>query len=395
MNKLYCRTYQFILSIVQPLLPWPMPQVIQGADALNTVPSHLKQDNIKKVLIITTAGFIRRGSLEHFFNELNKEGILYAVYSGVLPDPTIDIIEEAVELYSRENCESIIAIGGGSVMDCSKVTAARIAKPTQSIMQMAGLLKIRKKLPPVYAVPTTAGTGSEVTICAVITNGNTHYKYPISDPCLIPKYAILDSSLTCALPAVLTADTGMDALTHAVEAYINKFSSKNSKKYAKDATKIIFANIKTVFRNGKDLSAREQMLKGSYYAGAAFTKAYVGYVHAIAHSVGGIYGISHGHANAIILPVVLEAYGAAVYPALAQLADVVSITGRNSEEKAQNFIQAIRDLNNCFGIPDKLGVIQEKDISEIIKRALKEANPTYPVPIIWDYEKMYSVIKKL
>lgn len=280
-------------------------------------------------------------------------------------------------------------------MDCAKVTGARIVKPKKSVSQMAGLMKIRKELPPLYTVPTTAGTGSETTVAAVVTDSSTHLKYAVSDLCLIPKYAVLDPELTCGLPKNLTAITGMDALTHAVEAYTNKYSSKESRKYALDAVKLIFENLKKAYDNGKNIEVRENMLKASYYAGVAFTRSYVGYVHAIAHAVGGLYGVPHGMANAVILPVVLEAYGEAIYKNLAELADATSVPGKTQMEKAKNFILSIRKMNQSMEIPDKLDSIKKEDIPEIINRAMKEANPSYPVPVIWDKIQFEKVVESL
>ncbi len=392
---IFYRLLQFILSKVQPIIPWRMPELISKEGSIYILPKYLKMEGFKKVLIITTEGFIKRGTLNGLFEKIHNAKIEYVIFNDVKPDPTIECIEEAVKVYRREDCEGIIAIGGGSVMDAAKIVGARIVKPRQSVKEMTGLFKIRKKLPPLYLVPTTAGTGSEVTVAAVITDSSNHYKYPISDTCLLPKFAVLDPILTLGLPKNLTASTGMDALTHAVEAYINKFASKQSKKYAKDAIKIIFDNLIKAYNNGEDIEAREQMLLASYYAGAAFTKAYVGYVHAIAHGIGGLYGVPHGRANAIILPVVLKAYGKAIFKELAELADLVAITGKSDEEKANKFIDAIVTMNIKMDIPNKLGVIREKDIPEIIKRALKEANPAYPVPVIWDYNKLEAVLEKL
>lgn len=305
------RSRQYIFSIIQSLIPWPMPQVISGQGSIYRLPRQIKNDAVKKVLIVTTAGFIKRGSLKGLLDELETENIAYAIFDAVQPDPSVECIEATVNVYRKEACEAIIAVGGGSVMDCAKIVGARIVKPEQNVIQMTGLFKIRKKLPPLYAVPTTAGTGSEVSVSAVITDSSTHYKYPISDTCLIPKYAILDPELTLGLPKSLTAATGMDALTHAIEAYTNKYASRESKEYALDAVRIIFASLTKAYDEGNDAHIRNQMLMGSYYAGAAFTKAYVGYIHAIAHGIGGLYEVPHGYANAVILPVVLQAYGKA------------------------------------------------------------------------------------
>lgn len=395
LRNAYYRVHQYIFSKAIRLIPWRMPTVISGAGSMMKLPMQIKEDGMNKILVITTAGTIKRGSLDPLFAELKKEQIPYEIYDDVQPDPTILCIEAAVNVYHRKDCKAILAVGGGSVLDCAKIVGARAVNPKKSVKKMTGMFKIRKKLPPLYAVPTTAGTGSEVTVAAVITDSESHYKYPISDLCLIPSYAILDPTLTCNLPQSLTASTGMDALTHAVEAYTNRYGSKQSKECAREAVKLIFENLTKAYENGTDLAVRDHMLLASYYAGAAFTKAYVGYVHAIAHALGGLYGVPHGFANAVILPVVLEAYGEAAYPQLAELADAVGIHGKSKKEKAKKFIQAIRRMNRQMGIPTKLHVIKQEDIKEIIKRVQKEANPAYPVPAIWDKKQMQKVIEQI
>jgi alcohol dehydrogenase class IV len=391
----YYRVHQFIFSKAIKLIRWRVPSVITGAGSVMKLPAQMKDDRVTKLLLITTSGTIRRGGLAPLLAELGKEQIAHVIYDQVQPDPTIVCIEEAVIIFQKERCDAILAVGGGSVLDCAKIVGARAVKPNQSVKKMTGMFKIHKKLPLLYAVPTTAGTGSEVTVAAVITDSVSHYKYPISDLCLVPAYAVLDPELTCDMPQHLTATTGMDALTHAVEAYTNKYSSKQSKECAREAVKLIFGNLTRAFENGSDVAVREHMLIASYYAGTAFTKAYVGYVHAIAHALGGLYGVAHGYANAVILPVVLESYGEGVYPQLAELADAVGIRGTSKQEKAKKFIQAIRRMNRQMGIPTKLHVIQQEDQKEIIKRAQKEANPTYPVPVIWNKKQMKKVLEQL
>lgn len=174
---------------------------------------------------------------------------------------------------------------------------------------MKGILRILRKIPTLIAIPTTAGTGSEVTLAAVITNRAKHHKYALMSFPLIPRYAVLDATLTYSLPPHLTAETGMDALTHAVEAYIGRSSTRETRSLALQAVKLVFDNIELAYADSHDHQARENMLHGAYKAGVAFSKSYVGYIHAVAHSLGGQYGTPHGLANAVIMPYVLEAYG--------------------------------------------------------------------------------------
>lgn len=397
LNNAYCRVYQKTMKLAVNFLDWTPPKLLKGAGAVKELPKLIKSEGVNNVLVVTDKGLMGLHLLDSLFEGLEAEGIKYSVFDGVQPNPTIYNIEDALKMYKDNNCEGFIAFGGGSPMDCAKVTAARVVKPKQTPSQMRGVLKVLKKLPPFYAVPTTAGTGSECTIAAVISNPDTHEKNSIMDPVLRPKYAVLDPELTAGLPPHITSTTGMDALTHAVEAYIGKSNTKQTEEDALIATKLVFENIEKAYVNGKDLEARENMLVASYHAGLAFTRAYVGYVHAIAHNLGGMYNIPHGLANAVILPYVLDYFGETAYKRLAELADVAGVSGpaQGDREKAKRFIAAIRDLNTKMNIPDGFEQIKDEDIPLIAERALKEGNPLYPVPKIMNLEECKALIKKL
>ena len=374
---------------------WKEPELLEGDGAVLKLPSFIKNKGIKRVLVVTDKGLMNLHLLDPLFDELKKEGIEYFIYDGVQPNPTIPNIEECKDIYINNQCEGIIAFGGGSPMDCAKAAGARVVKPKQSVRKMRGYLKVHKKLPPFFAVPTTAGTGSETTLAAVVTDPTTHEKNAICDPCLRPKYAVLDPSLTIGLPPHITSTTGMDALTHAVEAYIGKSNVKSTIRYAEEATKLIYDNLEKAYNNGKDVEARKNMLIGSFYAGSAFTRAFVGYVHAIAHNLGGLYGTPHGLANAVILPYVLEWYGDKAYKRLAKLADIIGITKEDMsvEEKGKLFIAEIRRMNKAMNIPEKFDFIKEEDMKTLVKRALKEGNPGYPVPKIMNEKECEEVIR--
>ena len=275
-------------------------------------------------------------------------------------------------------------------MDCAKAVGACIVKPKQSLKKMKGILKVHKKLPLLMAVPTTAGTGSETTLAAVITDGQTRHKYAINDFPLIPRYAVLDPGVTLGLPPFITATTGMDALTHAVEAYIGNSTTYGTQKDALLAVKLIFENIDKAYENGRDAAARRNMLHASFYAGCAFSKSYVGYVHAIAHALGGEYNVPHGLANAVIPPMMLEAYGKTIHKKLAHLAIAAGLADKDTpwEEAAGRFIQAIKDMKKRFGIGDRIPEIQQKDIRKLARYADKEANPLYPVPVLMDASEL-------
>lgn len=395
-KKIYCRTFQTAFKLVIPLLPYRNPEII---GSLRAVPDVLKKKKCENVLIITDAGIRSLGLTDRLENALRENNILYTIYDKTVANPTTANVAQALELYQENGCQAIIGFGGGSSMDCAKAVGARIAKPRQSLAKMKGILKIHKKLPLLMAVPTTAGTGSETTLAAVITDAETRYKYAINDFPLIPRYAVLDPKVTLSLPPFITATTGMDALTHAVEAYIGNSTTPGTRKNALDAVKLIFENLDEAYTNGSNKEARKNMLRASYFAGCAFTKSYVGYVHAVAHSLGGQYNVPHGLANAILLPFVLEEYGEIIYKKLARLAAAAGVATEDtpSEEAAKAFIQAIKDMKKRFGIGDTVPEIREEDIPKLAHYADKEANPLYPVPVLMDakeLEKFYYMLMK-
>ncbi len=383
LRKIYCRTFQTGLKIALPFLPYRTPKV---AGSVKALPKIIQKKNCRKVLIITDEGIRKLGLTLHLEKALTDAKIPYCIYDKTVANPTTDNVAEAVRLYRKAGCDCIIGFGGGSSMDCAKAVGACIVKPKQSLKKMKGILKVHKKLPLLMAVPTTAGTGSETTLAAVITDGQTRHKYAINDFPLIPRYAVLDPGVTLGLPPFITATTGMDALTHAVEAYIGNSTTYGTQKDALLAVKLIFENIDKAYENGRDATARRNMLHASFYAGCAFSKSYVGYVHAIAHSLGGEYNVPHGLANAVILPMMLEAYGKTIHKKLAHLAIAAGLADKDTpwEEAAGRFIQAIKDMKKRFGIGDRILEIQQKDIRKLARYADKEANPLYPVPVLMD-----------
>lgn len=399
MYKFYCRVYQQTFKLAAQILPWRKPELIEGENSLRKLPARIKDQGIESVLIVSDKGITSLGLMEEMLDGLRKLGINYALYDKTVPNPTIDNIEEALNIYHKNKCKAIIAFGGGSPIDCAKVVGARVARPNKGVPQMRGELKIRKKIPLLIAVPTTSGTGSEATLAAVVSNKETQEKYAINDHALIPSIAVLDPLLTMKLPPHITSTTGIDALTHAVESYIGKSNTVETRQCSREAVKLIFENLYEAYTNGTNVNARKNMQKASYLAGVAFTRAYVGYVHAIAHTLGGFYSVPHGLANAIILPYVLEYYGESVHKPLAELAELVGLgkEGENEEQKAKLFIEAIKKMNEDMDIPKKVRGIIESDIPIMVERALKEANPLYPVPKILlkeDLFQLYRMIKE-
>lgn len=391
------RTYQAVMRLASNFLDFSPPELLEGPGSIKKLPDLIKAKGFSKVLVVTDKGLMAVHLLDALFESLKRSGVAYSLFDGAQANPTIGNIEDALAMYESERCQAIVAFGGGSSMDCAKGCAARVANPGKTVPRLRGLLKVTRRPAPIFAVPTTAGTGSETTIAAVITDPSTHEKYAINDPKLIPPYAVLDPELTIGLPPHITSTTGMDALTHAVEAYIGRSNTANTIEKAEKAVALIFGNVEAAYKNGKDIDARANMLLASFYGGIAFTRAYVGYVHAIAHNLGGLYGLPHGLANAVILPYVLDFFGDSAQAPLARLADIAGVSkpGQDDAAKAAAFIAAIRELNKRMAIPDGFEQIKEADIPLIIDRAFREAHPLYPVPRFMTRADCEAVIRKL
>lgn len=394
LKKVYCRAFQTAFKIAIPFLPYRTPKAVGSVKA---IPDILEKKGKSRVLIITDAGIRTLGLTNELEQLLAQHHIFYAVYDKTAANPTTANVAQAIDQYRKNACDVIIGFGGGSSLDCAKAVGACIANPKKTLAQMKGILKVRKKLPLLIAVPTTAGTGSETTLAAVITDAVTRHKYTINDFPLIPKYAVLDPRITLSLPPALTATTGMDALTHAVEAYIGNSTTYGTRKNALMAIKLIFENLYTVYENGANIRARRNMLHAAYYAGCAFTKSYVGYVHAVAHSLGGAYNVPHGLANAVLLPFVLESYGLKIHKKLHRLAVEVGLADEHDAPSvgARRFIEAIEDMKQRFSIGNTIPELQSEDIPRLARLADKEANPLYPVPVLKDakeLEEFYRLI---
>lgn len=395
LKKCYCRTYQTAFKIALPFLPYRKPKIIGSVKKL---PAILEKHHCRHVLIVTDLKIRQLGLTMALEQALSDASIRCTVYDKTVANPTTQNVAEAVRLYHSQNCDSLIGFGGGSSMDCAKAVGAKIANPKKPLSRMKGILKVRRKLPLLIAIPTTAGTGSETTLASVITDSRTRHKYAINDFPLIPRYAVLDPRITVSLPPLITAATGMDALTHAVEAYLGNSTTLGTRKDALAAVRLIFENLDAAYTRGTNLDARRNMLKASFYAGCAFTKSYVGYVHAVAHSLGGAYNVPHGLANAILLPFVLEAYVSAQKTAscskiekkLYRLALAAHAADKDTpyHQGAAQFIQAVKAMKKRFQIGDTVKEIKEEDIPKLARYADKEANPLYPVPVLMDAKEL-------
>ncbi len=389
-----CRIFQLGFRAALPILPYREPEIVSSCMELKSV---FKKANTRSVLIVTDKGIKENGLTETLENVLKASGIKYTIYDKTQPNPTVKNVEEALKIYHQNRCDTLIAIGGGSSMDCAKAIGARVVYPKKSLNQLGGILRVMRKLPTLIAIPTTAGTGSEVTLAAVITDSENHHKYALMSFPLIPHYAVLDATLTYTLPPHLTATIGMDALTHAVEAYIGRSTNRQTRKLALEATKLVFDNIKTAYKDAANHKARENMLHAAYKAGVAFSKSYVGYIHAIAHSLGGFYGTPHGLANAVIMPYVLEEYGESIYKKLHTLGIAAGVSCQSDSHKtgAKKFIAAIKELNAQMNIPLKLDGIKAQDIPKLAQHAEKEAHPLYPVPKLYTKKQLENIYHRI
>ena len=392
--KLYCRAYQTVFRLALPVLPYREPRIL---GELKDLPLFLQQQKISAVLLITDKPLRALDMTRGLENDLSAHGIACAVFDDVVPNPTVQNVEDCRAAYLESGAQAMIAFGGGSVMDCAKAAGARVARPGKPVQKMGGLLKVLRKTPMLIAVPTTAGTGSETTLAAVITDPAAHHKYPINDFVLIPDYAVLDYRVTLGLPPMITATTGMDAMTHAVEAYIGRSTNALTRAMAEEAVVLIVQYLQRAWRDGSDAEARAKMLRAAYCAGIAFTRSYVGYVHGVAHSLGGRYGVPHGLANAVIMPYFLEEYGPSCRKKLARLARKAGLAGGDASDSAaaQAMIDWIKQANAAMGIPTSIPEIRKEDIPAMAAYAAKESNPLYPVPKLMDRHELEAMYLKL
>ncbi len=368
-------------GLVTRYIPIPQPTLLVGPGSSARLGQAVAGFGHRKILIVTDSMISKLGLLKSLTDALTAGGTEFVVFDEITPDAPIPLIEKGIEFFQEHDCDAIVAFGGGSSMDASKAIAVAVANP-KPLRKLAGYLKGLHTPVRIYAVPTTAGTGSEVTVAAVISDPERHQKLVIVDPRMVPKMAALDPELMTGLPPHITAATGIDALTHAIEAFVGNWTTPYSDGMALSAVGLIFDNLHTAYTDGTNLAAREKMSLASTYAGFAFTRANVGYVHAIAHQFGGKYHTPHGLANAIMLPLVLKFSSPAITDRLALLAvrAKVGTEGESKEALAQKFLDAVDQLNRDLNIPTTLQALQEADIPALARAACHEAHTGYPVP---------------
>lgn len=418
---------RFLLKAVSYLIHhtgfMPLPRVMSGPSKARHLGNTLKELGCKKPLIVTDEMLVKHGLVQPTTDSLVAAGIKPEIYDKVVPNPPADLVEEGFETYTKANCDSIVAFGGGSPMDVAKVVAAKVANP-KCIESYEGYLRVSslrlRTMPTIIAVPTTAGTGSEATAVAVITRADK--KIVIVDMGIVPPVAVLDPELLVKLPKSVIAATGMDTLTHAVESYLAGASFTFTRERSLSAVEKVFGNLLQAYHNPTDLKVNENMLNASLEAGIAFTRASLGYVHAIAHQFGGLFHTPHGIANAMVLPHILEFYledeaeGSAIvdkYCELAVASGLVSdSTAKQSGkcELARRFVEHVFKMNEDMSIPREVKEMKASDVEEVATRALQEAHGEgfrlldaplkkvldlgYPVPKYMTLERCKVVVSK-
>jgi alcohol dehydrogenase len=385
---------QFLLSIVRRFLKSPLQLTFCGEGSAEQLTMHIVRGGHKKILLVTDKPLVELGLAGRVADAVRSRGAEVVIYDGVLPDPTVAVVAGALDSYQQQRCDAVVALGGGSSIDTAKTVAA--AATNGGIDAVMGLFKVKIAPAPLFAIPTTAGTGSEASWFAVISDTDTHQKTGIGAPALLPKATALDPSLMTGLPKSITAATGMDALTHAIETFIAPAANEEVRSLSLPAAEMIFGNLREAYENGGNVAAREAMAIASYYAGISLNISAVGYVHAIAHQLGAKYGTPHGLANAIVLPYVLDLNVIAASEQLAELADVigVSVAGDSERVKAEKLVTAVRELNDALDIPATLAALRRADIPDLVKEAAIEAR-TYSVPTVLGRDQIASILEKI
>jgi len=389
------RSYLALIAIPFKLMPSLAYMAFNGQGSTAQLCRHIARQGIKRVLVVSDKPLVALGIVARAVDVLQEEGVCCIIYDGTLPDPTFAMVDAGLALQAQHSCDAVLAIGGGSSIDCAKMIASA-ASNGRDAKKLVGYFKVKTAPLPLFALPTTSGTGSEATIAAVISDPQSHEKCFIADPKMLPKAVALDADLLLGMPAAITAATGMDALTHAIETYISLWGSDTSNGYGYAAVKMIFDYLPRAYQKGDDAVAREQVALAAYYAGMAINEASVGNVHAIAHQLGRHYGTPHGLANALVMPEVLRFMAVAAQQPLANLGRLIAVADSRDDDRvaAGKFIDAVADLNRRLGIPEQLDTLRDADIATIAADAVKEGS-LYPVPILMSRDECQTILRSL
>jgi alcohol dehydrogenase class IV len=393
---LFYKFFMLVLKGVTFFMPQGKPLLLAGAGSAIELCTTIARFGHQRVLLVSDKILNDLGVLKPIVAKLESHGIEVVIYDGVLPDPSYTQIEEGIAAGRSARSDAVLAVGGGSPIDAAKVVAVGLTNSVP-VAQLTGISKVKKVGLPLYVIPSTAGTGSEVTLAAVISDPVSHAKTPVIDTKTLPVAAALDPEIQKGMPPPITAATGMDALTHAIEAYVSKGASVETDRYALAAVGMIFEYLPRAYADGNDMEAREAMSLASCYAGLAFTRAFVGYVHAIAHTFGARYGTPHGLANAIVLPYILEYSldGATERMARLAIAAKLGSTADGNQALSQRLVERVRELNKDLGVPKTLDALRPGDVPEIAKAALREAHYLYPVPKYMDQLQCEAILRRM
>lgn len=395
-NQIVGKGYIAGLKAVTYLINIPKPTVFMSKGASIRMCESVAQFGLNKLLVVTDKPLYDLGVLNDMLAKLDELGMAYSLYTEVQPDPTFDVVEGGLKQYRAQNCDAVLAVGGGSSIDAAKVIALAATNEVEPTA-LVGILKGKKPAAPFFTVPTTAGTGSEATIGAVISDSETHKKELVIDTKIVPLMAALDPDLMKGLPAPITAATGMDALTHLIEAYLSGMANEESDYYARSGIQMVFENLPVACKRGTNLKSREKMALASYYGGLTINIAGLGYVHAFAHQLGAKYHIPHGLSNAKVLPHVLEFNKTAVADRMAEMANFLGLSepGDSEIQAADRLIDGVKELIKSVGIDPTMRELQPSDFDEVIRAAFKEANSTYAVAKYMSYEEAEQLLASL
>lgn len=383
--------HQVLVSVKKPfikMVPVPKPECIVGQGKVLDVAKYCQQYSVSKPLVVTDKVLLGLGLLDGMLASLESAGINASIFDEVKPDPDYATVRAGVKQYQANGCDGVIAFGGGSPIDCAKAIAGSV-KTKKDVAKLPGLLKIHRPIMPLIAIPTTAGTGSECTVAAVVSDVESKTKRAITDPFLVPKAAVLDPDIMLGLPPQITAETGVDALTHAIESYLSLYANAETQTMSLNAIKAVFEYLPKAYLDGSNREAREKMAVASFEAGLAFTRTYIGYVHAIAHQLGAFYHVPHGRANAMVLPHVLKFIEQRDNARLTTLAQTLGY------KDGEAFIQEVEGLLDSLDIPKYVAELQKEDIPALAKQAIKEAFGEYPVPEEMNVQQCQQLLQAL
>lgn len=393
------KTRAKVLKLFSMVIPMPRPLLFVGENSCHELCDMIINEGATKVFIVTDAVLNKLGVPTKVTDYLETNNIDYHIYDGISPDPTFTVVKEGLRQSKKAKCNAVLAIGGGSVIDAAKMIAMCQGNNCEP-EALIGLFKARKPCMALYCIPTTAGTGSEATIGAVVSNDKTHQKEISIDPKMVSLAAAIDPIIMQGMPPHITADTGIDVLTHALEAWMSVNAGAETDYYAASAAKTVMQYLPLAYKNGDDLKAREQMGIAAHYGGIAFNKAGLGYVHAIAHQLGAHYSIPHGRANAIVLPYVLDLNRKASEQRLATLARKIGIVEKgkadsSDSEIADHFINQVRALLATVNIDPTVKGMDSNDFDSIAKAAAKEVSDTYAVPTYMPASGIIDILTKI